>query len=111
MNQQKILELIQASQTTLQHELMPKHPESRYNLLMLQRSFEIFKNYIELSGHAQAKQLDLFQQHFQFPIQDAEQSMEQLSQDMRTAFQPDAFAILQQLNELEMSLIKTGKST
>ena len=111
MNQQKILELIQASQATLKHELMPKHSESRYNLLMLQRSFEIVKNYIESSEYAQTKQLDLFQQHFQFPVQDVEQSMEQLSQDMRTAFQPDAFAILQQLNELEMSLIKTGKST
>ena len=43
-------------------------------------------------------------------MQDVEQSMEQLSQDMRTAFQPDALPILQQLNALEMSLIKTGKS-
>ena len=59
MNQQKILELIQASQATLKHELMPKHPESRYNLLMLQRSFEIVKNKMVLKSlHIEEKLRD-----------------------------------------------------
>ena len=110
MDQQKILELIQASQTTLKQELLPKHTESRYNLLMLQRSFEILKHYVEVQEHIQSKQLEIFQQHFKFPVNDTVQGMEQLCHELRAEFDADTLNVLQQLNQLELDIVAVGKN-
>lgn len=108
MNQTQILQLIEASQATLKHELQAKHPESKYHLLMLQRSFQILKNYIEVAAQHEQQQLDIYQDYFQFPVSDAEQSNEQLCLSMQKQFDAKAFAVLQQLNQLELNMIKAG---
>jgi len=60
MNQSQILQLIDASQATLKHELQVKHPESKYHLLMLQRSFQLLKNYIEVAAQNEQQRLEIF---------------------------------------------------
>lgn len=111
MNQHKILELIQASQATLKHELMPKHPESRYDILMLQRSFEILKNYIAVQEELKAKQLEIFQSHFKFPVDDTAQSVEQLCRELRQKCDMESLVVLNQLNQLELDVVAPGKKT
>lgn len=108
MNQEKILQLIEASQATLKHELQLKHPESKYNILMLQRSFQIVKNYIENLAEKQQRQLDLYQDYFQFPVSDLEQSTEQLCTEMRKQFDRQALEMLEQLNQLDLAITRAG---
>ena len=108
MNQAQILQLIDASQTTLKHELQVKHPESKYHLLMLHRSFQILKNYIEVVAQNEQQQLDIYQNYFHFPVNDLEQSTEQLCSDMRKKFDIQALEALEQLNQLDLNITKAG---
>ena len=106
MNQSQILQLIAASQEMLRHELQSKHPESKYQLLMLQRSFQILKNYIENARVNEKQQQDIFEQYFHFPVYDIEQSSEQLCAEMRKAYDSQALDILKQLNQLDLNVSK-----
>ncbi|WP_104503872.1 MULTISPECIES: hypothetical protein [Acinetobacter] len=108
MNQERIIQLIEAGQSLLKHELQLKHPESKYSLLMLQRSFQILKNYIESQSEQEQKQLDIYQNYFHFPITNAVQSADQLCVEMRENFDMQALAVLEQLNQLELEIIKAG---
>ena len=104
MNQQKIMELIHASQTTIKVELMQKHPESKYNLLMLLRSLSIIEKHVRLSAEQQQQQLTILADYFKFPVSDAQQGLEQLSKEMRHQQQMPLPEVLKQLNQLDLNL-------
>lgn len=108
MNQAQILQLIDASQATLKHELQVKHPESKYHLLMLQRSFQLLKNYIEVAVQNEQQRLEIFQNYFHFPVHDPEQGTEQLCAEMAKQSDLQALELLQQLNQLDLNMIKAG---
>ena len=108
MNQSQILQLLDAGQATIQQELLSKHPESKYSLLMLQRSLQIVKNYLEVVAQNERRQLDILENYFQFPIDDVEQSQQQLCADMHKQFDRQALQVLHQLNQLELNIIKAG---
>ncbi len=108
MNQAQILQLIDASQTTLKHELQVKHPESKYHLLMLHRSLQILKNYIEVVAQNEQQQLDILQNYFHFSVNDLEQSTEQLCSEMRKQLDIQALEALEQLNQLDLNFTKAG---
>lgn len=109
MNQTQILQLIEASQATLKNELVSKHPESKYHILMLQRSFQLVKNYIESAAQNEQQQLKILQDYFQFPVQDLEQSTEQLCAEMAKQSDLQALQLLQQLNQLDLNMTKAGE--
>lgn len=46
MSEQKIIDLIKASQAVIKNELLPQSGSQKYNLLMLMRSLEILQAYI-----------------------------------------------------------------
>lgn len=108
MNQEQILQLIEASQATLKYELQAKYPESKYHFLMLQRSLQILKNYIECSAQQEQQQLEIYQNYFNFPVDDIEQSTEQLCREMRSQFDLQALTILKQLNQLDLNITQAG---
>lgn len=104
MNQQQFLDLIQASQTTLKHELMTKHPESKYQLLMLSRSFELVKQYLIQQNQHQKLTADALQNYFQLPISSLEEGLTHLCEDLRQQHQTHALETLQRLNQADLRI-------
>lgn len=103
MNQQDFIALIQASQTTLKEELLVKHPELKYDLLMLVRSFDLLKNYISKS--------DDYYKTYQSALnsasakdEDIEQSIAQLCSKLRDEISEEDLSLLRQLNQADLSI-------
>ena len=108
MNKDYILQLIDASQVTLKQELLVQHPESKYQLLMLHRSFQILRHYIEMGTQNEQQQLQILQDYFQFPIHDVAQSTAQLCVEMQKRSDLQALQVLTQLNQLDLNISQAG---
>lgn len=106
MNQAQILQLIEASQAMLRHELQTKHPESKYQLLMLQRSFQILKNHIENARSNEIMKQEVYEDYFKFPVSNIQQSDELLCAEMRKNYDSQALGILKKLNQLDLNVSK-----
>lgn len=104
MKQQDFLDLILASQNTIKQELIHKHPESKYQLLMLQRSFDLLRHYIVQADDYEAKNLAALQQYFQMPVNNVQEGIKQLSEDLRTEHNPQVLATLRQLNQADLNI-------
>ena len=104
MKQQQILDLIQASQTTIKQDLLQAHPDSKYQLLMLSRSFDLIKHYISEQQQAQQLSRHSLEQYFSLPILDLEEGIRHLAQDLRHQLPSDALTTLQKLNEADLMI-------
>lgn len=104
MKQQDFLDLILASQTTLKQELLPKHPESKYQLLMLQRSFDLLAHYIVQAEAYHNENLNALQQYFQMPIEDVQEGIQQLAEELRLQVKSETLNTLRRLNQADLSI-------
>ena len=103
MNQQDFIALIQASQSTIKEELLLKHPESKYDLLMLVRSFDLLKNYIQQANQHQAIYQDTLKNALG-DDQEIDQSLEQLCAKLRQDICENDLEILRKLNNVDLSI-------
>lgn len=108
MNQQKILELIHASQSTLKHELLVKYPEAKYDVLMLLKSMSIIEKYMIQAQSQEQEKLELLKNYFKFPVENLDHSMQQLCAEIRTDFDFNTLEVLKQLNQLDLKITQTG---
>ena len=103
MKQQDFIALIEASQTTLKQDLLIKHPESKYQLLMLLRSYELLKQYI-----LQAKQYDHEYTTTLNQCLNSEQSitsnLENLVDSLRDNIDPNMLLLLRTLNNADLKI-------
>lgn len=104
MNQEKLLMLIQASQDCLKHELIPKHSESKYELLMLLRSFDLLKQYITHAAQQDQSIQATLHEIYGVPITNIEEGLQHLSQDLRQDYQIDWYNYLVKLNRAELAI-------
>ena len=104
MNQQQFLDLIHASQTTIKEDLLAKHPESKYQLLMLSRSFELVKLYLSQQSQYQQDTSKALEAYFQLPILDIEEGIQHLCQDLRHQPQAHTLETLQRLNQADLMI-------
>lgn len=103
MNQHDFIALIEASQTTLKQELLNKHPESKYQLLMLTRSFDLLKQYI---SHAQN-----YDETYQTALDDYLGSsqaiatgLDEMCSKLRTEIDENALKTLRTLNQADLKI-------
>ncbi len=102
MKQQKFIDLINASQTTIKDELLP-NTYNKYQLLMLMRSFELLKCYVLEEERYNSNTNYLLQQLFEIPIADNEEALKLLSRNIREGNKDtNLVAVLEALNNEEL---------
>lgn len=108
MKEQKIIDLINASQAVIKSELLPQMNQNKYDLLMLLKSFEVLRAYIlQKDGFAQ-RSTGILQDYFHFPIKDDQEAMAQLCSDIREGIHIEhVLELLEELNEEELKLIES----
>ncbi len=104
MNKEKLLMLIQASQDCLKHELIPKHGDSKYELLMLLRSFNLLQHYLMQSEQQDQSIKDTLHEVYGVPISNIEEGLQHLAQDLRREYQADWYGHLVKLNRAELAI-------
>lgn len=104
MKQQDFLDLILSSQTTIKQDLLPKHAESKYQLLMLQRSFELLRHYLTQQHSYQQERQHALTTYFQMPVEDIEEGIKQLAQELRHEANPKVLKTLRQLNCADLAI-------
>ena len=104
MKQQQFLDLIEASQTTIKQELLDKHPESKYQLLMLSRSFDLLKHYITEQYQSEQQSKIALADYFHMPITNLDDGIEHLCEHLRHHIEPHHLELLQQLNRADLKI-------
>ena len=104
MKQHQFLDLIAASQTTIKQELLDKHPESKYQLLMLSRSFDLLKHYINQQQQTEKDRKLALEEYFHLPIQHHDAGIEHLCEQLRHHTEPQQLALLNRLNQADLSI-------
>ncbi|MEG0652503.1 MAG: hypothetical protein RR479_09800 [Acinetobacter sp.] len=105
MKPQKIIDVINASQAIIKSELLANTTTQKYELLMLNKSFEILRAYIEQGEGLLAREKGILQDYFQFPIHNFEDALAQLCSDIRDdAHIENVQQLLQDLNKEELKI-------
>ncbi|MFW6699103.1 hypothetical protein ACODTP_16495 [Acinetobacter pittii] len=105
MSEQKIIDLIKASQASIKNELLPQSGNQKYNLLMLMRSLEILQAYILQKDISTLHRSGIVQDYFSFPIKDVDEAIQLFISDIREGKQSDqAFEILKALNSEDLKI-------
>lgn len=105
MKQQKLIDLINASQATIKTQLLPEATKHKYELLMLIRSFELLKSYILQKDAYLSESRDVLQDQLQMPVADLDEALQALSSDIRLGkVDNNIMPVLQALNQAEFSL-------
>ena len=108
MKEQKIIDLINASQAVIKSELLPQINQNKYELLMLLKSFEILRAYILNKEGFSQHSTGILQDYFHFPIKDAQEALVQLCSDLRENVQIDnVLELLEAMNTEEMKLVES----
>ena len=108
MKEQKIIDLIRASQAIIKSELLPQMSQNKYELLMLLKSFEILRAYILQQEAFSQHSTGILQDYFHFPIKDAQEAMVQLCSDLREGVQiGNVLELLEALNAEELKVIES----
>ncbi|RSO58810.1 hypothetical protein EA756_06385 [Acinetobacter lactucae] len=110
MKQQKILDLINASQALIKSDLLPNSATHKYQLLMLIKTFEILRAYIEQGESLVARENGILQDYFHFPIQNFEDAFAQLCSDLREDVHiENVQQLLQDLNREDLKITEPKK--
>ena len=105
MKEQKMIDLIKASQAVIKNELLPQSGSQKYNLLMLMRSFEILQAYILQKETCSLHSSGILQDYFSFPIKDVDEAIQLFISDIREGKQLDqTFEILKALNSEDLKI-------
>ena len=104
MKQDDFLALIAASQTTIKQDLLNKHPESKYQLLMLSRSFDLIKQYLLQQDDYDAQNQMILSAYLNEIIANIEEGKVALSQSLRHQYQPESIEALKQLNKADLKI-------
>ncbi|HCA5182050.1 hypothetical protein U2E86_00065 [Acinetobacter baumannii] len=105
MSEQKIIDLIKASQAVIKNELLPQSGSQKYNLLMLMRSLEILQAYILQKDTSTLHRSGILQDYFSFPIKDIDEATQLFISDIREGKQSDqTFETLKALNLEELKI-------
>ncbi len=112
MKAQKIIDVINASQAVIKSELLVNTTTHRYELLMLNKSFEILRSYIEQGEGLVAREKGILQDYFQFPIYNFEDALAQLCTDIRDGVHIDNLQqLLQDLNKEELKITEPKRAS
>jgi len=105
MSEQKIIDLITASQAVIKKELLPQSGSQKYNVLMLMRSLEILQAYILQKETFSLHRSGIVQDYFSFPIKDVDEAIQLFISDIREGKQSDqTFEILKSLNSEDLKI-------
>ncbi|EOQ72820.1 hypothetical protein [Acinetobacter lactucae] len=108
MKEQKMIDLIKASQAVIKNELLPQSGSQKYNLLMLMRSFEILQAYILQKETCSFHSSGILQDYFSFPIKDVDDAIQLFIADIREGKQSEhTFEILKALNSEDLKITET----
>ena len=112
MKKQKILDVINASQTLIKSDLLPNSATHKYELLMLIKSFEILRAYIEQGEGLVAREKGILQDYFHFPIQNFEDAFAQFCTDLREdVYIENVQQLLHDLNREELKITESKKTS
>lgn len=111
MNTEKLLLLIHASQDCIKRQLMPEHSQSKYEYLMLLRSFELLAQYLRQSEQQQQAVQATLQQVYGVPIANLEEGLQHMAQDLRQHYHADWYGYLVKLNQAELTMTHPQERT
>lgn len=105
MKPQKIVDLINASQGIIKNQLLANSMNNKYDLLMIIRSFDLLKSYIQQIAHHDHSINELLENALGLPIPDTNQGLKELCQNIRNNQPPEnVMALLHSINQQELKI-------